>query len=128
MLVDLTELLEFSIETGQDSPLDAQGDYPVFTPMILELLLHAKALQMLFAGEQPLMVPLWPTDKGKLCFFVRDASREGFGGATQFPDATVATHKELWDPDFAKGGSNLREAQNQVNHLLQEIRMGKHDG
>ena len=27
-----------------------------------------------------------------------------------------------------EGGSNLREAQNQVNHLLQEIRMGKHDG
>jgi hypothetical protein len=33
----------------------------------------------------------------------------------------------LWDPEFAKGGLNLREAQNQVNHLLQEIRMGKHD-
>jgi hypothetical protein len=38
-------------------------------------------------------------------------SREGFG-----------------DPKFVEGGSNLREAQNQVNHLLQEIRMGKHDG
>jgi hypothetical protein len=69
MSVD-TELLEFSIETGKDSPLDAQGDYLVLTPMNLELLLHAKALQILFAGEQPLMVPLWPTDKGKLCFFV----------------------------------------------------------
>jgi hypothetical protein len=73
------------------------------------------------------MVPLRPTDKGKLRFFVRDASREGFGGATQFPDATVATCEGLWDREFAKGGSNLREAQNQVNHLLQEIRMGKHD-
>ena len=100
----------------------------MLTPVNSELLLHAKALQILFAGEQPLMVPLRPTDKGKLCFFVGDASREGFGGATQFPDATVAMHEGLWDPEFAKGGSNLREAQNQVNHLLQEIRMGKHDG
>jgi hypothetical protein len=109
MPVDLTELLEFSIETGQDSPLDAQGDYPVFTPVNSELLLHAEVLQILFAGEQPLMVPLRPTDKGKLRFFVGDASREGFGGANQFPDTTVATHEGLWDPDFAEGGSNLRE-------------------
>jgi hypothetical protein len=128
MLVDLTELLEFSIETGQDSPLDAQGDYPVLTPMNLDLLLHAEALQIIFAGKQPLMVPLQLTDKGKLCFFVGDASRQGFGGATRFPDATVVTREGLWDPDFAKGGSNLREAQNQVNHLLQEIQIGKHDG
>jgi hypothetical protein len=63
----------------------------------LELFLHAEALQILFAGEQPLMVPLRPTDKGKLCFFVGDASREGFGRATLFPDATVATRKGLWD-------------------------------
>jgi hypothetical protein len=125
---DSAELLESSIETGQDSPLDAQGDYPMLTPVNSELLLHAKALQILFAGEQPLMVPLRPMDKGKLCFFVRDASREGFGGATQFPDAMVATREGLWDPEFAKGGSNLREAQNQVNHLLQELQMGKHDG
>jgi hypothetical protein len=58
MSVDSTELLEFSIETGQDSPLDVQGDYPVFTSVNSELLLHAEALQILFAGEQPLMVPL----------------------------------------------------------------------
>ncbi len=60
------ELLEFSIESNQDSPLDAQGDYPLLTTVNPELLLHAKALQMLFAGEQPLMVPISPTDKGKL--------------------------------------------------------------
>ncbi len=128
MSVNSTKLLEFSIETGQDSPLDAQGDYPVLMPMNLELLLHAKALQILFAGEQPLMVPLRPTDKGKLRFFVGDASQEGFGRATRFPDTTVAMRKGLWYPDFAKGGSNLREAQNQVNHLLGEILMGKNDG
>ncbi len=49
MLVDFTELLEFIIETGQYSPLDAQGDYPVLMPMNLELHLHAEALQILFA-------------------------------------------------------------------------------
>ncbi len=77
---DSAELLEFSIETGQDSPLDAWGNYPVLMPVNSELLLHAEALQTLFAGEQPLMVPLRPTDKGKLCFFVGEEA--GFGGAT----------------------------------------------
>jgi hypothetical protein len=66
MSVDSTKLLEFSVETGQDSPLNAQGDYPVHTPITLELLLHAKALQTLFDMEKPLMVPVHPTDKGKL--------------------------------------------------------------
>jgi hypothetical protein len=51
MLVDSTELLEFSIETGQDSPLDTQGDYPVLTPVNLELLLHAEALQILLRAS-----------------------------------------------------------------------------
>ena len=34
----------------------------------------------------------------------------------------------LWDPEFAEGGSNLHEAQNQVNHLIAEIQAGLHDG
>jgi hypothetical protein len=46
MSVDSTKHLEFSVETGQDSPLDAQGGYPVLTPINLELLLHRKALQI----------------------------------------------------------------------------------
>jgi hypothetical protein len=50
MSVDSTELLEFIIETGQDYPLDTQGYYHVLTPVNLELLLHAKALQISFAG------------------------------------------------------------------------------
>ncbi len=72
--VDSTKLLECSVKTSQDSPLDVQDDYPVLTPVTLELLLHAKALQILFKGELPLMVPVQPTYKRKLCFFVRDAS------------------------------------------------------
>jgi hypothetical protein len=40
MSVDSTELLEFSVETGQDSPVNAQGDYPVLMPINLESLLH----------------------------------------------------------------------------------------
>jgi hypothetical protein len=46
---DSAELLEFSIETGQDSPLDAWVDYPVLTPVNPELLLHTEALQILIA-------------------------------------------------------------------------------
>ncbi len=126
--VDSTKLLEFSVKTGQDSPLDTQDDYPVLTPVTSELLLHTKALQILFEGELPLMVPVQPMDKGKCRFFVRDASREDFGVATRFSEGIVLSREGLWDPNFVEGGSNLREAQNQVNHLLQEIRMGKHDG
>jgi hypothetical protein len=64
------------------------------------------------------MIPIRPTDKGKLRFFCGDASREGFRGATQYPNGTLSAREGLWDPQF----------QNQVTHLLHEIRAGKHDG
>ena len=47
-----------------------------------------------------------------------DASAEGFGAGTQYPELE-------FDP---KGGLNLREAQNLVNNLLAVILAGKHDG
>lgn len=125
---DSAELLEFGVSTGQDSPLDAQGDYPLATAVTSELLAHTEALQVLFQGEHPIMVPIRPTDKYKLRFFVGDASREGFGGSTQYPDRLVSSREGLWDPEFSEGGSNLREAQNQVNHLIAKIRAGFHDG
>ena len=127
--VDSAELLEYSREVGLESPVELlQGDYPLLTKVTPELLLHAEAFQVLFEGEMPRMVPLRPTDKGKLRFYVGDASREGFGGATQYPDGMVQSREGLWESGFAQGGSNLREAQNQVNHLLWEIRAGMHDG
>jgi hypothetical protein len=126
--IDSAELLEYSEIHSHESPLDLPGDYPLETKVTSELLLHAEALQELFGGEHPLMVPIWPTDKKKLRYFVGDASREGFGGATQYPAIGCVSQESLWDPEFAKGGSNLREAQNQVNHLLQEIRAGDHNG
>jgi hypothetical protein len=54
--------------------------------------------------------------------------REGFGGSTQYPDGLVSSREGLWDPEFSEGEFNLREAQNQVNHLIAEIRAGFHDG
>ena len=82
--------LEFGHDKGEGSTLDAQGDYPLLTPMTSELRLHVEALQTLFAGEQPLMIPIRPTDRGKLRFYCGDASREGFGGVTQYPDGTLS--------------------------------------
>ena len=125
---DSAELLEFGVSTEQDSPLDAQGDYSLATAVTSELLAHAEALQVLFQGEHLIMVPIRPTDKYILRFFVGDASREGFGGSTQYPGGLVSSREGLWDPEFSEGGSNLREAQNQVNHLIAEIRAGFHDG
>ena len=121
-------MLEYSHDHGLESPLELQGDYPLQTRVTTEMMLHVEALQILFAGDQPLLVPLRPTDKGKLRYYVGDASREGFGGATQYPDGSIVSREGLWEAGFAGGGSNLREAQNQVNHLLWEIRAGKHDG
>jgi hypothetical protein len=73
------------------------------------------------------MVPIWPTDKKKLRYYVSDASQEGFGGATQYPGGGLISREGLWDLESPKGGANLWEAQNQVNHLLQEIKAGEHD-
>jgi hypothetical protein len=73
-------------------------------------------------------VPIRPTDKGKVRYHVGDASAEGFAAGTQYPDLMLEGRDGLWRPDFAVGGSNLREAQNIVNHLLAEIREGRHDG
>jgi hypothetical protein len=119
--VDSAVFLEYSQEQGLESPLDLQGDYPLQTKATSELLLHAEALQVLFKGEQPWTVPIQTTDKRKLRYYVGDASREGFGGVTQFPNLSMTSREGLWDASFVEGGSNLREAQNQVNHLLWEI-------
>jgi hypothetical protein len=90
-LVDSAELLEFSVETGQDVLIKAQGDYPLTTAITSELLLRTEALKILFEGEQPLMLPICPTDIRKLCFFIGDASQEDFGGDTQLSDGTITS-------------------------------------
>ena len=41
---------------------------------------------------------------------------------------TLTGRDGLWLPEFALGGSNLREGTNMVNHLLKDVRAGKHDG
>ncbi|KAL7532942.1 hypothetical protein ACHAXR_006517 [Thalassiosira sp. AJA248-18] len=102
--------------------------YPVLTRITFELFSHAQALLRLFVSESPLMVPLRPTDAHKIRYVVGDASAEGFSIITQYPDLHIDGRDGLWDEDFAEGGSNLREAQNFANHLLLEIRSGKHDG
>ncbi len=67
----MATFLECGHDSGEGSPLDAQDDYPLLTPVTSELLLHIEALQILFAGEQPLMIPIRPTNKAKkLRFFV----------------------------------------------------------
>jgi hypothetical protein len=63
--------LEFGHDSGEGSPLDAQGDYPLLTPVTSELLLHVETLHILFAGEKPLMIPIWPTNKANFISFVR---------------------------------------------------------
>ena len=105
-----------------------QSTYPKHVRITDELVLHVTGLLLLFHTKEPLAIPIRPTDRGKIRYHVGDASAEGFAAGTQYPDLSLEGRDGLWCPEFAKGGSNLREAQNIVNHLLLEIRQGRHDG
>ena len=85
-------------------------------------------LLWLFSPSEPLILHVRPTDAHKLRYFAADASAEGFGSVLQYPDGSTERRDGLWMPSFAKGGSNLREASAQVNHLLNDVRAGCHDG
>jgi hypothetical protein len=113
----------------EDAPTAvAQAGYPPLTKITPELLAHAEALLELFDTEEPRAVFIRPSSASKFRYYVGDASREGLGGATQYPDGSIKSRRGVWDEGFAKGDSNLHEAQNQVNHLLNEVRAGLHDG
>ena len=53
---------------------------------------------------------------------------KGLGGITQYPNWIIHGWQGMWDQTFADGGSNLHEAQIQVNHLKDEIKPGLYDG
>ena len=74
------------------------------------------------------MIPIQPSDSHNIRYVVRDASTEGFSTCTQYYDLSVNIGDGLWVVAFADGGSNLQEAQNFGNHLLQKVLEGKHDG
>ena len=105
------------LELDDASTAKAAEGYPLTTNITPELLMHCEALLDLFNSDTPRAVYIRPASARSYRYYIGDTSREGLGGATQFPDG-----------DFVAGGSNLREAQNQVNQLLQEIRAGLRDG
>jgi hypothetical protein len=125
LAMEAAERLE--IDDAPTSQTVAEG-YPPLTRITDELIKHCEALSQLFDTEEPRTVYIRPSSSNKFRYYVGDASAEGFGGATQFPDGSIRGRRGVWSSDFAAGGSNLREAQNQVNHLLNEIRSGLHDG
>ena len=126
--------LEIAIEEARDldvrdvGPTEAGAGYPEMTRITDKLVVHTEALLELFDSDEPLALFVRPSSSSKFRYYVGDASREGLGGGTQFPDGTIRGRRGVWDSKFASGGSNLREAQNQVNHLLGEVRVGLHDG
>ena len=105
-----------------------EEEYPLLTALPPDLLDSVDALLELFAGEEPLVLPVRPTGASKLRYFAADASAEGFGSAMQYPSGATCRRDGLWMPAFAEGGSNLREATAQVNHILSDVREGRHDG
>ncbi len=56
------------------------------------------------------MVVIHPTDPGKFCIVIGDASVKGFGVGMQYPNLVFNGRAGLWLEKFALGGSNLREA------------------
>ena len=116
------------LEIKDASTEQAATNYPPFTPITPELLCHCEALLELFEGDLPREIYIRPASSSQYRYYIGDASREGLGGATQFPDGSIKGRRGMWELDFAERGSNLREAANQVNHLLREIRAGMHDG
>lgn len=74
------------------------------------------------------MIPVRPTEVDKLRYVIADASSEGLGAATQYPELELEGQDGLWLTKFSEGGSNSREAQNIVNHLLFKINADKHTG
>lgn len=116
------------LEDEDASRAAAGQDYPATTKITSELLMHASALLEVFKSEEPLCLPIRPSHKGKLRYFIGDASAEGLGSGIQYPNRELRGREGLWDESFAGGGSNLREAQCQVNQLLHEIKEGLHDG
>ena len=116
------------LEINHSSDIQVREGYPFLTRITDEVIMHTKALLQLFASDTPLVLPLRPTDAHKLRYFAADASAEGFGSVTQYPDLRIEGRDGLWMPAFSEGGSNLREATAQVNHLLGDVKIGKHDG
>jgi hypothetical protein len=116
------------LEAEDASTATAAADYPLLTPITPELITHCEALLSLFEHDVPTAIFIRPASSSAYRYYIGDASREGLGGATQYPDGTIRGRRGVWKADFAEGGSNLREAQNQVNHLISEVRAGLHDG
>ena len=126
--LQMTMDLAADLEDKDASTAQAMVDYPLLTKVTPELLIHAHALLKLFCSEEPLTLPIRPSHRDKYRYFIGDASAEGLGSAFQYPDLTLHGREGLWEEKFAEGGSNLREAQCQANHMLAEIKAGLHDG
>jgi hypothetical protein len=55
--VDAVTFFEFGHDSGEGSLLDAQGDYPLLTPVTSEFLLHIEALQNFLQGNNQWWYP-----------------------------------------------------------------------
>jgi len=85
------------LEHEQASMLEFKKGYPLTTMVTSELIAHVLALLRLFAPDDPLLVPLRPTDAYKLRYIGGDASAEGFYIITQYPHLKVDIQEDLWE-------------------------------
>jgi hypothetical protein len=74
-----------ALETNDASGTMAAGNYPAFTRVTYQLVLHVQALRRLFSTPEPLVLLIRPTKKNKVQYACGDASAEGFAQAVQYP-------------------------------------------
>jgi hypothetical protein len=77
------------LEDSDAPTATAQAGYPPLTKITSELLAHAEVLLEYFNTNEPRAVYIRPTLASKYRYYIGDASREGFGGATQFQDRSI---------------------------------------
>ncbi len=63
--------------------------YPTLTVITTELIKHCEALLELFEGDLPRANFVRPASSKSYHYYIGDASQEGLGGATQYPDGSI---------------------------------------
>lgn len=111
------------LEQGDASRAEAAAGYPQYTRVTEELKWHVDGLLQLFSEEEPKASPIRPTDARKIRYLVGDASAEGFGMATQYPNMEIDIEDGLWTEEFSENSSNLRKAASrQPSHVHSQSR------
>lgn len=78
-----------ALKVAMETTATARADYPEFTTPMYDLGLHVDTLFKLVSEDTPPSIHIRPSITGRFHYYIRDASAEGFGGVTQYPDGML---------------------------------------